>query len=71
MGVQISNNKKTSQVGPTKVYKLADSEGSTIKLFEVPVNEAAAFEQTVASEKSRLESELGKALTLVKVERVF
>lgn len=71
MGVQISNNKRTSVAGSTVVYKLADSEGNTVKLFEVPVEQSSGFQQTVTSEKSRLEKELGKTLSLVKVERVF
>lgn len=71
MGVQISNNQRTTQVSSTVVYKLADSDGATVKLFEVPTEKAEGFQQTVSSEKSRLEKELGKTLTLVKVERVF
>lgn len=71
MGIQISNNKRTSSSSETVVYRLSDSKGNSVKVFEVPVESAEAFKTTVLSEKVKLETQLGTSLSLIEVKRVF
>lgn len=65
------NGLASAKASDTVVYKLSDSSGKTLKLFNVPADKVAEFQSVMEQERQQIEQQINSSVTLVKVEKIF